>query len=156
MYQECIRRGDRPPADPMDWAAGQARVPLRPPHRLQVEAAPHGVWVLTSLGTHMLKWDQHNQTLSTTFVPLIYLVCKQHESTGAAQMVMNALNAVSEKYFGVKLEPGGACADHCDAFRNAYETPWPVVAFSAHAGRTSLASSRRASTPRRLGLTLTR
>ena len=89
----------------------------------------HGVWVLTSLGTHMLKWDQHHQTLSTTFVPLIYLVCKQHESTGAALMVMDALNAVSEKYFGVKLEPGGACADHCDAFRNAYETTWPGVAF---------------------------
>ena len=62
-------------------------------------------------------------------MPLIYLVCKQHESTGAALMVMDALNAVSEKYFGVKLEPGGACADHCDAFRNAYETTWPGVAF---------------------------
>ena len=45
----------------------------------------HGVWILITLGTHCLKVGGKTQVtkLSTTFVPLVYLFCKNHESTGA-------------------------------------------------------------------------
>ena len=89
----------------------------------------HGEWVLTTLGTHYLRWDAHNHTLSTSFVPLIYLMCKQHESAGAALMLMDALNVTTLKYFNGKLVPGACMADHCDAFRNAYGKAWPGTPF---------------------------
>ena len=43
----------------------------------------HGKWILITLGTHMLKTvGTHSFQLCTTFVPLIYLMCLQHESNG--------------------------------------------------------------------------
>lgn len=44
----------------------------------------HGLWILISLGTHTLKavGKMKVSRLSTTFVPLVYLFCKNHESTG--------------------------------------------------------------------------
>ena len=68
----------------------------------------HGDWVMTSLGVHHLRWDATNLKLSTQYVHLVYLMCKQHESNGAALMVMDALNVTTMKYYGGKLEPG-AC-----------------------------------------------
>ena len=52
----------------------------------------HGDWILLTCGTHILHWDEHNSTLSHKFVPLMYLLCKQHESNGACQMLTDALN----------------------------------------------------------------
>ena len=89
----------------------------------------HGEWVLTSLGTHCLRWDPHNLKLSTTFVPLVYLMCKQHESAGAALLPMDALNVTTLKYFNGKLVPGACMSDHCVSFRNAYDKAWPGTAF---------------------------
>lgn len=45
----------------------------------------HGVWILITLGTHCLKVEGSTQVtrLSTTFIPLVYLFCKNHESNGA-------------------------------------------------------------------------
>ena len=48
-----------------------------------------GDWILMSLGTHYLRWDPKNLTLSTSFAPLVYLMCKQHESLGAGLMLMD-------------------------------------------------------------------
>jgi hypothetical protein len=44
----------------------------------------HGVWILLSIGTHCLKVVGETKVckLHTTFVPLVYLFCKNHESTG--------------------------------------------------------------------------
>ena len=44
----------------------------------------HGVWILLSMGTHCLKATGESAItkLGTTFVPLVYLFCKNHESTG--------------------------------------------------------------------------
>ena len=81
----------------------------------------HGEWVLTSLGTHCLRWDPHHLKLSTTFVPLVYLMCKQHESAGAALLPMDALNVTTLKYFDGKLVPGACMSDHCVSFRTAYD-----------------------------------
>ena len=140
----------------------------------------HGGWLLTSLGTHHLRWDTHNLTLSTQFVPLVYMMSKQIESNGSALMLTKSLKAVAEQYFpDAPLLPGAAMADHCDAFRNAYGHVFTEAAFGtcqptltpsshpslpshhvlpsqARATPTSCASGRRASTPRRSGSTLTR
>ena len=44
----------------------------------------HGVWILLTLGTHVLKVEgEHSvKKLGTTFIPLMYLFCKNHESSG--------------------------------------------------------------------------
>ena len=89
----------------------------------------HGEWVLTSLGTHCLRWDPHNLKLSTTFVPLVYLMCKQHESAGAALLPMDALNVTTLKYFDGKLVPGACMSDYCVSFRTAYDKTWPGTQF---------------------------
>ena len=89
----------------------------------------HGEWVLTTLGTHYLRWDVNNRNLSTSFVPLVYLICKQHESVGACTMLMEALNVCTLKYFGGKLEPGAVMSDHCDGFRTAFRTVFPDATF---------------------------
>lgn len=90
----------------------------------------HGEWVLTTIGTHMLRWDVHHSTLSTTFVPLVYMLCKQHESLGACKMLIDALCLLASTYFGgAKLQPGACMADHCDAFRAAYRAAFPTAAF---------------------------
>ena len=85
----------------------------------------HGEWVLTTIGTHYLRWDAHHHTLSTSFVPLVYLLCKQHESVGACTMLMKALDSTTLKYYGVKLEPGAVLADHCEGIRQGYLAVWP-------------------------------
>jgi hypothetical protein len=44
----------------------------------------HGVWILLTIGTHCIKvvGETSVTSLCTTFVPLVYLFCKNHESTG--------------------------------------------------------------------------
>ena len=66
----------------------------------------HGKWILITLGVHILRWDAAHCRLVTSFVPLVYLFCKEHESQGAADFIMAALNKVSMQYYGVKLLPG--------------------------------------------------
>ena len=87
----------------------------------------HGSWILFTLGTHHLRFD--NGTLSTSFVPLMYLFCKEHETDGASKLVMDAANCVSLKYFGKKLFPGAASADHAASIRKGFVTTWPDVEF---------------------------
>ena len=89
----------------------------------------HGGWVLTTVGTHWLRWDGHNHTLSTSFAPLMYLFCQEKETNGSALMVLEALNVTSLKYYGVKLEPGATMSDHCDAFKAAFEAVFPNAPF---------------------------
>ena len=115
----------------------------------------HGGWLLITLGTHFLRWDQHNSTLSTRFAPLMYLFCKQQETLGAADMLVDALQLTwyattkqdtrthsmqltvcvcvstrmcdSMKYFGKTLEPGAMMLDHSDAFRAAFMKKYSVL-----------------------------
>ena len=89
----------------------------------------HGEWILMTIGTHHLRWDQKNLRLSTSFVPLVYLFCKQHETEGACLMLARGLEALAFKYDptdaegkAIKLVPGACMADHCAAFKTAYET----------------------------------
>ena len=77
----------------------------------------HGKWILQSLGTHYLKWDNDQKCLTTSFVPLVYMFCAQHESAGSCRMLCDALLAVAEKYFpGKRLLPGATVSDHSDRF----------------------------------------
>ena len=43
----------------------------------------HAKWLLLTIGTHRLRYDVANQTLSNSFIPLVYLFCKEGESDGA-------------------------------------------------------------------------
>ena len=83
-----------------------------------------------SLGTHYLRWDPKNLTLSTSFAPLVYLMCKQHESLGAGLILMDAANATSKKYFGAELNPGACMSDHSDTYRSAFKKSWPNADFA--------------------------
>jgi hypothetical protein len=94
----------------------------------------HGGWVLMTIGFHRLRWDPANQKLSTTFVPLVYQMCRQVESgtaseLGSAHMLVDALNVVCLKALGKCLEPGAGISDHCAAYRNAYERAFPDMPF---------------------------
>lgn len=90
----------------------------------------HGEWILMSVGTHYLRWDEHHRTLSTSFAPLVYIMCKQHETIGSARMLLQALIAIVDKYFpGQALAPGAVMSDHSDAFRTAYQEAFPSAKF---------------------------
>lgn len=89
----------------------------------------HGIWILITLGTHMLKRvGVHSVTqLQRTFVPLVYLFSKNHESVGAITMVCRALDQVSMHCFSHKLEPGALMSDHSDGCRTGMLAVWPSV-----------------------------
>ena len=89
----------------------------------------HGEWILLTIGTHYLRWDAHHLKLSTSFAPLMYLMCKQHESAGACLLLCHALNAVTLKYFGQVLVPGATMADHSDGFKIGFTTVFPHTPF---------------------------
>ena len=89
----------------------------------------HGEWVLTTFGTHILRWDTHHLKLVTTFVPLIYLICKQHESIGACTMGVRAAKVVAKKYYDLELLPGATMADHCDGLRTTFRKEFPTTMF---------------------------
>ena len=75
----------------------------------------HGKWILQTLGSHYLKWDNNYKTLKTSFVPLIYQFCAQHESAGSCRMLLDALLVVGKRYFpDMTLLPGATVSDHSD------------------------------------------
>ena len=88
----------------------------------------HGVWVLITLGTHCLsvKGQATARDLTNTFIPLIYLFCKDNESTAACSMVSSALNMVSLKCFEKKLCPGAMMTDHSAGARAGLRLEWNV------------------------------
>ena len=65
----------------------------------------HGVWILLTLGTHCLKVEGETcvTRLGTTFVPLVYLFCKNHESTGANAHSHSQIHYMSTP--GIKYSP---------------------------------------------------
>ena len=79
----------------------------------------HAKFILITLGTHFLRWDEHHSHLSTSFAPLMYLMCREHESDGCAQLLCDALDHVTNMYFNAKLQPGATISDHTDAFKMA-------------------------------------
>ena len=50
----------------------------------------HQNFILLTLGTHFLRWDAQRQTLSTSFAPIMYLFCKEQETNGAADLLVDA------------------------------------------------------------------
>ena len=79
-------------------------------------------------------WDAHNQQLSQSYVPLVYLMCKQGESgtaeiLGSAHMVLHALKQVAAKFFEKPFDPGAAVADHAFAYRTAFAEAFPAATF---------------------------
>ena len=88
----------------------------------------HGPFILITIGTHSLSFGADNK-LHNTFVPLVYLMCKQHESEGACLMLCRALNSLALSYFGAELQPGCVLSDHPEAFKTAYGIVWPSAPF---------------------------
>ena len=89
----------------------------------------HSQFLLFTLGTHYLRSDHHHSTLSNSFGPIIYLFCKEGESDGVCDIVIDALIATGRKYFGVKLIPGAGTSDHAPALRKAIEEKWPGIEY---------------------------
>ena len=89
----------------------------------------HSQFLLFTLGTHYLRYDHHHSTLSNSFGPIIYLFCKEGESDGVCDIVIDALIATGRKYFGVKLIPGAGTSDHAPALRKAIEEKWPGIEY---------------------------
>jgi hypothetical protein len=96
----------------------------------------HGSWVLITLGTHCLRVEGETVIeLSTTFIPLVYLFCLNHESTGACAMLSNALHIVTSRLFNKKVRPGALMSDHSDGVRSGmlseFDAPhgqcWPHI-----------------------------
>jgi hypothetical protein len=87
----------------------------------------HGVWILLTIGTHCIKvvGETSVTSLCTTFVPLVYLFCKNHESTGACAMLSHAVNVVAVRCFGRKLTPGAVVSDHSAGCRAGMLAEWP-------------------------------
>ena len=87
----------------------------------------HGVWILITMGTHCLKvvGETTVTRLATTFVPLMYLFCKNHESIGACKMISAAIQETSLRCFGEKLHPGALMSDHSDGCRSGMLSIWP-------------------------------
>ena len=79
----------------------------------------HGGFVLITLGTHYQRWDAKHVEMRQRFAPLVYLMCKEQETSGAARIIVDALGMVALQYGGEDLQPGATMSDNCDAFRNA-------------------------------------
>ena len=79
----------------------------------------HGGFVLITIGTHYLRWDDEHMELRQRFAPLVYLMCKEQETSGAAQILVDALSMIAVQYGGADLQPGATMSDNSDAFRNA-------------------------------------
>ena len=94
----------------------------------------HGGWVLITVGTHYLRWDEHNHTVSNSLAPLVYLMCKQGESgsadqLGSAHMVIDALKSVATIHHKMALKPGSCVSDHASAFYHAFNRGFPEADF---------------------------
>ena len=119
----------------------------------------HGGWVLMTVGTHRLRWDEHNLKLSTSFVPLMYQMCKQVESgsattLGSAHMLLDSLNVACDTAHSASGS-SRAQGSPITALRTSTRTSTPFLACHVcSATRTLLASCGRASTARKRGSTL--
>jgi hypothetical protein len=89
----------------------------------------HSKFLLLTIGTHYLRYDHHHSTLSNSFAPLVYLFCKEGESDGAVQILIDALIATGRKYYNVKVRPGAGTSDHAPALRKAMETTWQDIEY---------------------------
>ena len=95
----------------------------------------HGGWVLMTVGTHYLRYDEKHNCLSASFAPLVYLMCKQIETgsvdaLGSANMLVDALDFVAFRCFGEALQPGAGISDHCPAYFGAYKRAFPEMPFA--------------------------
>ena len=79
----------------------------------------HGGFVLLTIGTHFLRWDVEHMELRQSFAPLVYLMCKEQETNGAVQILVDALSMIAVQYGGADLQPGATMSDNSDAIRNA-------------------------------------
>ena len=88
----------------------------------------HAEWILITLGTHCNKLvGVTSMHITNTFIPLVYMMTREHESNGACIMLSGALDVVTMRCFGKKLEPGALMADHSAGIRMGYMTVWPDV-----------------------------
>ena len=85
----------------------------------------HGGWILLTFGCHTLRDD--NYKLTTTFIPLVYLFCRQQETTGSAIMLIDAANLVAKRFAGLMLQPGAGMMDCSAAFMSMYLHAWPKL-----------------------------
>ena len=112
------------------WMAQLAQRPLQ--WQLHIDGKyklHHQKFLLLTLGTHRLRYDHHHSTLANSFVPLVYLFCKEGERDGAVQLLIDAFVSTGQKYYETKLTPGAASTDHAPALRKGIENTWPGVEF---------------------------
>ena len=66
----------------------------------------HGKWMLVSIGTHDLRFDEATKQLSHSYRPLVYMFVKQQETTESVKMLCEALDLMAYTRYGVFLKPG--------------------------------------------------
>ena len=76
----------------------------------------HGRWILMTFGTHCLRWDANCKTYRHTFIPLIYIFSKQHETIESVQLSMDCLQMVADHFYSRRLCPAAVISDHADGF----------------------------------------
>ena len=112
------------------WMAQLAQRPLQ--WQLHIDGKyklHHQKFLLLTLGTHRLRYDHVHSRLANSFVPLVYLFCKEGERDGAVQLLIDAFVSTGQKYYETKLTPGAASTDHAPALRKGIENTWPGVEF---------------------------
>ena len=112
------------------WMAQLAQRPLQ--WQLHIDGKyklHHQKFLLLTLGTHRLRYDHGHSTLANSFVPLVYLFCKEGERDGAVQLLIDSFVSTGQKYYETKLTPGAASTDHAPALRKGIENTWPGVEF---------------------------
>ena len=97
----------------------------------------HGKWMLVSIGTHDLRFDEERKKLSHSYRPLVYMFVKQQETTESVKMLCEALDEVAFIRFGVFLKPGTVNMDHSNGFRQGVLEVWPETStYEQHASCT--------------------
>ena len=97
----------------------------------------HGKWMLVSIGTHDLRFDEERKKLSHSYRPLVYMFVKQQETTESVKMLCEALDEVAFIRFGVFLKPGTVNMDHSNGFRQGVLDVWPETStYEQHASCT--------------------
>jgi len=126
-YPWCMLHGED-----SDWVDGAASSQMPGEWQVHIDGKyklHHSKFLLLTIGTHYLRYDHHHSTLSNSFAPLVYLFCKEGESDGAVQILIDALIATGRKYYNVRLTPGAGASDHAPALRKAMETTWPGIEY---------------------------
>lgn len=82
----------------------------------------HGKWMLVSIGTHVLIYKEDRKKITHSYRPLVYMFCKQQESSESSKLICDALKFVSIQFFGHTLKPGVVGMDHSDGFMNGVES----------------------------------